>query len=100
MTLKQLRQRRDKGITFLDTELSEWREIVNKDKLDMSDGHNCIAGQVTGMEYDEAIEQFGLSKKEAFEYAFYTGTSWLDYEEKSKFQEDYAKLTKVWTEVL
>ncbi len=100
-TLKQLRERRNKGIAFLNYEYPEWLELIDKDRLDMANSSNCVAGQLTGIDYDWAIKEMGIDRGKAFEYAFYTGKDWLqDYENDEEFERDYAKLTRVWKEVL
>ncbi len=95
-----LKQRRDNFITFLDAKIPKWRYRVNRDELVMSDSDCCLAAQITGKTYGKAIEQLGLSRKQAFEYALFTGKEYGDYEDYSKFRRDYARYTRIWKEVL
>lgn len=36
------------GVKYLDREHPGWRDKVDLDRLDLSNGHRCVIGQVTG----------------------------------------------------
>lgn len=69
-----------KGIQWLDEEVPDWRESINRDRLDMGHIHDCILGQVFG-DYDDACYTMGLPLTSP-DYGFY-----LPDEEISRYPE-------------
>lgn len=62
-TIDKTRQAVEKGAEVLDQIKPGWREMVNKDTLNISDTYDCILGQVFGhFEYGtRAIRDAGIT---------------------------------------
>ncbi len=101
MTLKQLRQRRDNFIAILDTTKPNWKSRIDKNRLDMSYCEDCILGQLYGL-YTRGMLELNLNNEEAVKYALQVqGALSASFSgSDGQVEEDYAKLTKVWKEVL
>lgn len=97
MTTEELRQNRDRGIAFLNSEAPEWRGLISVQRLDMAFYDHCILGQLVGT-YDCGLEEFSLTDEEATKYGFCTRERWADCTDEAKFFEEYARLTEVWKE--
>lgn len=49
MRLKErLAENQQRGVEFLDRNIPDWREQIDLETLELSDGQNCIAGQLGG----------------------------------------------------
>ena len=46
-----------KGVEFLDTHEPGWYKDINMEKLDLSNCHNCVLGQVGIARHEEALGQ-------------------------------------------
>ncbi len=102
MTLKQLRQRRDNFIAILDVIIPDWKNHIDKDRLDMSYCEDCILGQLYGR-YTYGMLEMEFNNEQAVEYALQTTKAYmflLGDEEERQMEIEYARLTKVWKEVL
>ena len=102
ITLKQLRQRRDKFIAILNTTKPDWKGQIDKSRLDMSYCEDCILGQLYGR-YTYGMLDLELNNEQAVEYALQIEKAYtplLSDIEEERLLKEYDKLTKVWKEVL
>lgn len=97
-TLRQLRKRRDNFLAILDASEPNWKDLIDKNRLDMSYCEDCILGQLYGS-YTHGMIELKLSNEGAVKYALQTEKS-LIFSSDEEQQKDYAELTKIWKEVL
>jgi hypothetical protein len=57
------------GASYLDGVKPGWRDSINVDALDLSDGEKCILGQLYD-DYGSALDQLGLSTDQARRHGF------------------------------
>jgi len=89
-----------RGIKLLDcTEVSDWRDKINLDILDLGCGGDCILGQLY-QDFDIGLDELSLSTQEAEYYGLkLAGISWWN-DPTSHYDREYAKLTQLWKEAL
>lgn len=96
MNKQKTRAKIRRGIKLLDRTIPKWRQLVDIDKLDLSNIKCCPGGQVFG-NFDNCLEVLNLYEDEADDHGFMI----LDLELGDKrYNSEYAKLTQLWKEEL
>lgn len=74
----------DRGIALLDSKVPDWREVIDKDSLEMSSPTRCILGMVFGT-YRTGLDELGLTAGHRHGFSL-----------PDDVEADYRELTQAW----
>lgn len=82
-----------KGAALLDERVPGWAHLVNRLRLNISDGYACVLAQVTGKHYVHGLRLLSLHYMNAPEYGFAAATDGI-----GGVDEEFDRLTECWHE--
>lgn len=89
-----------KGAAVLDASAPRlWREMIDLNTLDLSDGEDCVLGQVFGT-YVDGLTALELPEDEAEEHGFYLACTRSSDDSECECGRDYPALTQAWLDYL
>jgi len=74
----------------------EWRQLIDKDTLDLGTTHDCPCGQIFG-EYGRGLDELGIYPGEGEYYGLALP---IEPEDEPRYENEYKKLTDLWKEIL
>lgn len=90
------------GIAFLDERYGRdvWLSRVNLSTLDVADGWNCVAAQVEGRDYYEAVERMMGSNHRADQFYPFANERGFSVPDVRGTIDGYERLTKLWKDAI
>ena len=82
-----------KGAALLDNKVPGWRNRVNAEILDQSDGEKCVLGQLYGV-YFRGIESLHIDIADAADYGFNATSGGVSWTKENR------ELTGIWKALL
>jgi hypothetical protein len=73
-----------RGVALLDETVPDWRQRIDVETLDMTDGTQCVVGQVFAAAYWYGLGRLGLDEGswDSHDYGFITEVAYEDYPDR------------------